>query len=109
MRRGNTDAEDLIEQENRERAERLAAKVTSLKNFSIDIEHETKEHNRLLDGIDDEFDSTFGFITNGRNRVNRLLQSSSSNRKFMCYFSIAIAGSLLVVYYLLSRSLVAVD
>ena len=73
--------------------------------FSIDIEQETKEHNRLLDGVDDDFDSTFGFLAGGRNRVNRLLQSSRSNRKLMCYFSLAISASLLLVYYLISRSL----
>jgi hypothetical protein len=105
MKRNNSDVEDLIDQENRQRTERLAQKVASLKNFSIDIEHETKEHNRLLDGMDQDFDNTFGFLTTGRNRVNRLLQSGRNNRKFMCYFSAGLATFLLLAYYIISRSL----
>jgi len=105
MKRNNSDLEDLLDRENKVRTERLANKVASLKTFTMDIEHETIEHNRLLDNVDDDFDSTFGFLANGRNRVNRLLQSSRSNRKYMCYISLAICFILLLIYYLISRSI----
>lgn len=99
------DRESLLEQENRERTERLAAKVNALKNFTMDMEQEARDHNRLLDDMSNGFESTFGFLTGGRNRVNRLLQSNRGNRKFMCYLSLTIAAFLFVVYFLIGRAL----
>lgn len=99
------DQESLLEQENRERTERLAAKVTALKNFTMDMEHEARDHNRLLDQMGDGFESTFGFMTGGRNRVNRLLQSGRGNRRFLCYLSMAISAFLFLVYFLIGRAL----
>ena len=49
------DGESLLEQENRERTERLAAKVHALKSFTMDMESEAREHNRFLDHLDDGF------------------------------------------------------
>ena len=99
-----TDRQSLLEQENRERTERLAAKVGLLKTFTMDMESEAKDHNRLLDDMSSGFESTFGFLTSGRNRVNRLLQSSKNNRRFMCYLSLGISSFLFILYYLISRA-----
>lgn len=99
------DRESLLEQENRERTERLAAKVNALKNFTMDMEHEARDHNRLLVDMSGGFESTFGFLTGGRNRVNRLLQSNRNNRRFMCYLSLAITAFLFVIYFLIARTL----
>jgi len=96
---------DLLESENRHRTERLANKISSLRSFALDIEVETKEHNRLLDNVDNDFDSNLGFIFNGRNRVNRLLQSGRQNRRFMCYLSLVLTVFLILIYYFISKSL----
>ena len=99
------DEEALLEQENRERTERLAAKVHALKNFTMDMEQEARNHNRLLDDLGGGFESTFGFLSGGRHHVNRLLQSSRGNRRFLCYLSLGIAAFLFLAYYLIGRAL----
>lgn len=98
------DRQSLIEQENRERTERLASKVSALKSFTLDMESEAKEHNRFLDDMDSGFDSTFGFLVSGRHRVNRLLQSNRSNRTLLCYLSLVVSSLLLILYFILFRS-----
>ncbi|XP_054162693.1 BET1-like protein [Oppia nitens] len=103
--RGDHMSDGLMESDNRQRTDRLAQKISSLKNFAIDIETETKEHNRLLEEVDNDFDSNLGFLTNGRNRVNRLLQSNRQNRRFMCYLSLILTSIFIFMYYLITKSL----
>jgi len=104
-RNGVGDEHELLDNENRQRAERLAHKISHLKTFAIDIETETKEHNRLLDSVDNDFDSNLGFLSGGRNRLNRLLTQGSQNRKFMCYLSLILTIFLVILYYFLTRHL----
>ena len=54
--RNNRAAEDIIDAQNRERQERLASKSSFLKSLAFDIESEAKDHNRLLDNVDGDFD-----------------------------------------------------
>ena len=54
--RNNRAAEDIIDAQNRERQERLANKSSFLKSLAYDIESEAKDHNRLLDNVDGDFD-----------------------------------------------------
>jgi len=103
--RGDESRNSLMDFENRQRTERLAQKISHLKSYAIDIEVETKEHNKLLDNVDNDFDSNLGFLSGGRNRLNRLLQSGSHNRRFMCYLSLILTFFLLFAYYFISKSL----
>src|SRR5699024_10904841 len=93
--------------------------ILSPLQYAIDIEHETKRHNRLLDetvsglGViaplnrliplpqDDDFGANFVFLGNTRNRLNRLLISNRSP-KFTCYLSLAICSLLFLLYFILS-------
>ncbi|XP_074603733.1 BET1-like protein [Brevipalpus obovatus] len=101
----NSRNDEYLESDNRLRTERLQEKVKVLKSFAVDIEHETKEHNRLLDDVGENFVGLFGSLARGKTRVERLLSSSSGNRKFLCYLSAGITGFLIFSYYLLARSL----
>ncbi|KAJ6225034.1 hypothetical protein RDWZM_003579 [Blomia tropicalis] len=74
------DTRDLLDYDNRERTENLSQKVALLKNYAIDIENETKLHNRFLDEVDDDFDSNFAFLSTTRNRLNRLIRSNRSSK-----------------------------
>ena len=71
----------------------------------MDIERETKEHNRLLDDTSKDADGIFGFLINGKNKINRLLLTSRGNRKLMFYFAIILMFFLFMIYALISRSL----
>ena len=61
----NRASEDILDAQNREYADRLASKSSYLKSIAFDIESEAKDHHKLLNGLDDEFDST------GRRNANQ--------------------------------------
>ena len=44
------------------------------------MEGEARDHHRLLDDLDGDFDSTKGFLTNTMNRVVLMTQSGRANR-----------------------------
>ena len=101
--RNNRAAEDIIEAQNRERHERLASKSSYLKSLAYDIELEAKDHNRLLDNVDDDFDSTGNFLNGTLNRVHKMLGSGRSNRKLMCYVAGGVVVFIFFIYYLSSK------
>ena len=59
----------LIEQDNRARTERLAQKLSRLKNVAVDIEQETKDHIPLLDGADSALERTMNGLSTSINRI----------------------------------------
>ncbi|RWS03146.1 BET1-like protein, partial [Dinothrombium tinctorium] len=81
--------------------------ISTFYQFAVDIDTEVNDHNRLLNGVDNEFDSVLGFIHSGRNRVNRLLDSGRNNRRLMCYVAVGFTALLIFTYYLISKSLVS--
>lgn len=91
------DRQALLEQENRERTERLAAKVSALKNFTMDIEYEARDQ-RLLDEMSGGFESTFSFLSTAGNRINRVILSGRGHRKFVYLTAIVMAFLLYFLY-----------
>ena len=101
--RNNRAAEDVIDAQNRERQERLASKSSFLKSLAYDIESEAKDHNRLLDNVDGDFDSTGNFLSGTLNRVNHMLGTGRSNRKLMCYIAGGVVIFITLIYMLSSK------
>ena len=101
--RNNRAAEDIIDAQNRERQERLASKSSFLKSLAFDIESEAKDHNRLLDNVDGDFDSTGNFLSGTLNRVNHMLGTGRSNRKLMCYIAGGVVIFITLIYMLSSK------
>ena len=101
--RNNRAAEDILDAQNRERQERLANKTSYLKSLAYDIESEAKDHNRLLDNLDDDFDSTGNFLSGTMNRVHKMMGTGRNNRKLMCYVICAVVLFIFFVYFLSSR------
>jgi len=97
-------AEELLESENRRRTEQLSDKVKLLKGLAIDIESETKEHNKFLNDMDDSFMSGLGLMHGGRTRLQRLISSGRGNRQLMCFVILALTSFFFFVYYVISRS-----
>lgn len=60
----------------------LVPKVTMLKSLALDMGDEIKSQNSLLSRMDNEFDSTWGFLSNSMGRVKRLA-SSGHNRWYL--------------------------
>lgn len=101
--RNNRAAEDIIDAQNRERQERLASKSSFLKSLAFDIESEAKDHNRLLDNVDGDFDSTGNFLSGTLNRVHHMLGSGRNNRKIMCYIAGGVVVFITIIYMLSSK------
>ena len=51
--------------------------------LSLDIGEEIKEHNRFLKDMDNDFDSTWGTLTNSMNRLKKI--ASSGNHRYIWY------------------------
>ncbi|XP_054749541.2 BET1 homolog [Lytechinus pictus] len=63
---------NAIEEENQHLTEDLRSKVSILKALSIDMGHEVNEQNKLISGMDQQFDSTGGFLGATMGRLSRL-------------------------------------
>lgn len=101
--RSNRAAEDVVDAQNREFHDRLASKTSYLKSIAFEMESEAKDHHRLLDALDDDFDSTGGFLGGTMNRVKKMMSSGRSNRQLMCYVSLGVIGTMFVLYLLIRK------
>ena len=95
--RNNRATEDILDAQNREYHDRLANKTSYLKSLAFDMETEAKDHHKLLDSLDGEFDSTSGFLGGTLNRVKLMMGTGKSNRSVMCYVA---AGVVVVIFFL---------
>jgi blocked-early-in-transport protein 1 len=82
---------------------RLASKAGQLKSLAFEMEGEAKDHHKLLDGLEDGFDSTGGFLGNTLNRVKLMTQTGRGNRKVMCYVSVGVVFAFFVFYWIISK------
>lgn len=69
----------------------LRSKVTVLKSLTLDMGDEIKSQNRLLGEMDNEFDTTWGFLSSSMVRVKKLA-SSGHNRLYvyLMFFSLFV-------------------
>ncbi|XP_037789196.1 BET1-like protein [Penaeus monodon] len=95
--------EEELDTRNQQRSYALAGKVSTLRSLALDIENEAYEHNRLLDGMGNDFSSGEGLMMGSLNRVKNLLTSGRQNRKVMCYMSGFVIVFVIVLWYLSSR------
>ncbi|KAG7168216.1 BET1-like 2, partial [Homarus americanus] len=95
--------ENELDNRNQQRSYALAGKVSALHSLALDIENETYEHNRLLDGISNDFSSGEGLLSGSLNRVKNLLTTGRQNRKAMCYMAGFVILFILFLWYVVSR------
>ena len=101
--RNNRATEDVLDAQTREIHDRLASKTSYLKSLAFDMEAEAKDHHKLLGGMDDDFDSTRGFLGGTLNRVKLMMGSGRSNRQIMCYVSLGVVFGLFTMYWLIGK------
>jgi len=101
-RNGRVTSDEMLEQENQLLTENLANKVSRLKNLAFDIHSDTKEHNRYLDSMDGDFDSSRGLLSGSITRLGHMVSSGKDNRKIMCYIIIFLVLVFIVSYYFVS-------
>ena len=101
--RNNRATEDILDAQNREYHDRLANKTSYLKSLAFDMETEAKDHHKLLDSLDGEFDSTSGFLGGTLNRVKLMMGSGKSNRQVMCYVAVGVVVLVFFLYWTLGK------
>lgn len=74
-----------------------------LKSLAFEMESEAKDHHRLLNSLDDDFDSAGGFLGGTMNRVRHMMNSGRGNRQLMCYVSLGLVGAFFFLYFVLRR------
>jgi len=99
----NRASEDILDAQNREYHDRLSNKTSYLKSLAFDMEQEAKDHNRLLDSMDGDFDSTSGFLGGTLNRVNNMVASGRGNRKLMCYVIFGVILTIFFIYFTIRK------
>ncbi|XP_028966850.1 BET1-like protein [Galendromus occidentalis] len=95
--------DDRMNSENQRLTEHLAGQISQLKSLAYDIEDEAKEHNRYLDGMGWNFESTRNLMSGGTNRIHKLLGSGRGNRRVMCYIIAGVVVFGLIFFYLAGR------
>ncbi|EPQ17751.1 BET1-like protein [Myotis brandtii] len=90
--------EEILDQENRRMADSLASKVTRLKSLALDIDRDTEDQNRYLDGMGSDFMSMTGLLTGSVKRFSTMARSGRDNQKLLW----GMAGGLIMVFFILS-------
>ncbi|CAO1406930.1 unnamed protein product [Diamesa serratosioi] len=92
---GNTDE---LEAENERMANDLKDKIGALKSLTIDIGHEVRYQDKILNELDDDMGRTSGFMGNTISRVTRL---AKQGRGYTCYMIIFALVVFLLLYFVL--------
>ncbi|XP_031563554.1 BET1-like protein [Actinia tenebrosa] len=94
----------IMESENNRLVDNLSNKVSMLKGIAIDIDRESKQQNKYLGGMGDDFGGAAGLLTGSAQRLSHMIASGKSNRKLMCYIIAGLVFLFVVLYYGLGRA-----
>ena len=72
-----------------------------LRQLTIDIHNETKNQNKLLGDLDDEFDRTGNALTNTVKRLNKLIGAGGGGQ--LCYLALFVFCLFMFMYLLLRK------
>ncbi|KAB0360023.1 hypothetical protein FD754_004179 [Muntiacus muntjak] len=86
--------EEILDRENKRRADSLASEVTRLKSLALDIDRDAEDQNWYLDGMDSEECDAF----------STMAPSGRDNRKLLCVMAVGLMVAFFVLSYLLSRA-----
>lgn len=89
---------EIDEQENEKAIDGLQDRVSFLKKLSGDIHEEVDTHNRMLDRMGNDMDSSRGVLSGTMDKFKMVFETKSSQRMFTLVASFLVL--FLVVYYL---------
>lgn len=92
-----------VDLENQALTGQLSSKISRLKNLAFEIEQDSREDNRLLDGLGGHFSSVGGLLGTSGNRLRGVAASGSQNRRILCYTVAAVVLTFVFFYYVLAR------
>ncbi|CAO2826564.1 unnamed protein product [Amaranthus hypochondriacus] len=89
---------EIDEHDNDRALDGLADRVNLLKKLSGDVHEEVDAHNRMLDRMGNEMDSSRGFLSGTMDRFKQAFETKSSRRMLTLVGS--FVAIFLIVYYL---------
>ncbi|CAA2975794.1 bet1-like SNARE 1-1 isoform X1 [Olea europaea var. sylvestris] len=92
---------EIDEQENDRDVDGLQDRVNMLKRLSGDIHEEVETHNRMLDRMGNDMDSSRGVLSGTMDKFKMVFETKSSRRMFTLVASFVVI--FIVVYYLISK------
>ncbi|CAN6978279.1 unnamed protein product [Brassica rapa subsp. trilocularis] len=98
IRAASSYSHEINEHENERALEGLQDRVILLKRLSGDINEEVDTHNRMLDRMGNDMDSSRGILSGTMDRFKTVFETKSSRR--MLTLVAAFVGVFLVIYYL---------
>ncbi|PIA26736.1 hypothetical protein AQUCO_09000004v1 [Aquilegia coerulea] len=96
--RATSYSHEIDEQDNERALEGLQDRVILLKRLSGDINEEVESHNRVLDRMGNDMDSSRGILSGTMDRFKTVFETKSSRRMFTLVATFVVV--FLVVYYL---------
>ncbi|CAM6082219.1 unnamed protein product [Calypogeia fissa] len=90
---------EIAEQENERGVSVLQDRVSALKMLTADIHDEVNGHNRLLERMEQDMDSSRGVLAGTMDRFRRVLETKSGRSIFTTVAALVIV--FLLVYYFL--------
>lgn len=91
---------ESIEETNQEMEGELKGKINALKSLSINIGVEVREQNRLLNEMDDGFDSTASMFSN---TIGKLVKLAKNRPHFYIYYLLIFCFFVFLVLWLYIR------
>ncbi|KXJ07956.1 BET1 homolog [Exaiptasia diaphana] len=94
-------SDQMLEDENERLENDLSNKVQTLKSLSIDIGHEVRSQNQLLNDMDDDFDTSGGLLSATMGRLTAL--TKKGHHKIMCYLMLFCLFVFFVAWFIVRR------
>ncbi|XP_039005723.1 bet1-like SNARE 1-1 [Hibiscus syriacus] len=98
IRASSSYSHEIDEHENERAMEGLQDRVNLLKRLSGDIHEEVDSHNRMLDRMGNDMDSSRGILSGTMDKFKMAFETKSSRRMFTLVASFVVV--FLVIYYL---------
>nr|XP_048337187.1 bet1-like SNARE 1-1 isoform X1 [Ziziphus jujuba var. spinosa] len=98
IRASSSYSHEIDEHDNERAIEGLQDRVILLKRLSGDINEEVDNHNRMLDRMGNDMDSSRGVLSGTMDRFKMVFETKSSRRMFTLVASFVVI--FLVIYYL---------
>ncbi|CAM8891535.1 unnamed protein product [Rhodiola kirilowii] len=98
IRASSSYSREINEQDNESALSGLEDRVSILKRLTGDIHEEVDTHNRMLDRMGNEMDSSRGILSGTMDKFKMVFETKSSRRMFTLVASFVVI--FLVVYYL---------
>ncbi|KAJ6240257.1 bet1 [Anaeramoeba flamelloides] len=86
-----------IQKQNELKIKTLKNKVIGIKSISVDIRNEIRRHNKLLDELDNNFNSANSILDRTVNRISTLI--SSTTGQHMCWLFLFVFTVLIFIYF----------